>query len=56
MIYNENISKHNETWAQKCITCKHCYTTKDDDETLKCRCRTGCHYKEVKENERKIHA
>lgn len=36
-----------EDWMNKCLTCTHCYTKKDDADTLYCRCRGGeCDYKE----------
>lgn len=46
---NEEIdTEQNEDWLSKCITCKHCYTTNDDDY-IKCRKRNGkCEYKEYK--------
>lgn len=31
-------------WLTKCNQCKHAYKTKDDAETIYCRCRNGeCH-------------
>lgn len=37
-------------WLDKCMTCKHCYTTRDTgDLEYKCRCRDGkCHYEKYK--------
>ena len=42
-------------WLKKCLSCKHCYKVKDDDDEIRCRARGGCKYKpykkEVKANE-----
>ena len=37
-----------DDWVEKCLTCKHSYKRKDDDDTLYCRCRKGCKYEQVK--------
>ena len=39
-----------EFWVEKCMRCVHCYIVKDDADELRCRCRNGCNFKEVKTN------
>ena len=41
-----NIDKENQ-WYQVCINCTHSYTTKDDADTLKCRCRKQCKFDDI---------
>lgn len=50
LMCNNSFQSDCEDWVEKCMKCVHCYKRKDDDDTLYCRCRTGCHFKEVKEN------
>jgi len=40
--------KDDEFWQDKCYKCVHSYHRVDDADTLYCRCRTGCHFKEYK--------
>ena len=42
------MNNEDENWMEKCMSCAHCYIRKDDADTLYCRCRNGCHYKEYK--------
>lgn len=39
-----------EPWVEKCMKCVHCYQIKADADELRCRCRNGCNFKEVKNN------
>lgn len=42
----ENISD----WLKKCLTCKHAYKKKDEDDCIYCRCRFGeCNYEAYEE-------
>ena len=45
-------TSNDDNWLAKCMKCKHCYTTQDDDY-IKCRLRKGdCRfepYKQVRE-------
>lgn len=36
-----------EQWVEKCMQCAHSYYRQDDAETLYCRCRNGCNFKEA---------
>ena len=40
-----------ELWVEKCMKCVHCYQIKNDADELRCRCRNGCNFKEVKTND-----
>jgi hypothetical protein len=42
-----------EDWVKVCRQCTHCYTTKDDPDTLKCRCRKKCKFEDAGLKERK---
>ncbi len=33
-----------ESWAKKCLNCKHAYKRKDDADMIYCRLRKGCRY------------
>ena len=47
-IYKKEYAE--EEWIKKCMNCKHCYTTQDDDY-IKCRLRKGvCKYNPVRED------
>ena len=35
-----------EQLIEQCLNCAHSYKRKDDDDTLYCRCRKDCNYKE----------
>ena len=38
-----------DSWIDKCMKCKHCYTTRDDDY-IKCRLRKGdCRFEYYRE-------
>jgi len=37
-----------ELWVEKCMKCVYCYQIKNDADELRCRCRNGCNFKEVK--------
>ena len=39
-----------EPWVEKCMKCVHCYQVKNDADELRCRCRKGCNFKEVRTN------
>lgn len=41
-----------KSWQDKCCKCVHSYHRADDADMLYCRCRTGCHFKEVKHGDR----
>lgn len=37
-----------EPWVEKCRKCTHVYYRKNDADTMRCRCRKGCNFKEYK--------
>ena len=43
-----------ESWVEKCMRCVHCYTVKNDADELRCRCRNGCNFKEVRMNDDRL--
>lgn len=50
MLQLENVNtKDMPEWLIKCISCTHAYTTKNEDLEIKCRCRTGCNFKQAKD-------
>lgn len=42
------INDQDGDWQEKCYRCSHVYIPKYDADEVRCRCRTGCHFKEVK--------
>lgn len=49
MLQIENVSMNNmPDWLKKCMSCTHAYTTQNEDLEIKCRCRSGCNFKQAK--------
>lgn len=42
-----------EAWVEKCRKCTHNYYKKGDADTMYCRCRKDCNFKEYKPNQNK---
>lgn len=40
-------------WMDKCYRCRHVYKRVNDDDTLYCRCKTGCKFEEVERSKAK---
>jgi len=49
----KNINKDDTPeWLKKCMQCAHVYTTKGDAEEIRCRCKKGCNFKQIKSNQK----
>jgi len=36
-------------WLKKCMSCIHAYSVQNEDMEVRCRCKTGCKFKQAKD-------
>lgn len=36
-------------WLKKCMSCTHAYSAQNEDMEVRCRCKTGCKFKQAKD-------